>query len=204
MPLVLLTFVFLLPLSGCNVSSFVNKFLFISVEQAQAILDQLVKDQNPNIETVLNGIGFHVLEGNRVKRRFTINEHDRSFPGEWKQNHVFTEPNKSLVWGDKLDKDHFPAHYQVLNTRLLESFCKMYFPNKLVVMVYGDDLMKFYETIKDIPGVHPPVVTGVCTEWAPVVVNDLEVFYQICYRFDKFSDITIYCFKDNFLTSSWE
>jgi hypothetical protein len=64
--------------------------------------------------------------------------------------------------------------------------------------------MKFQETIKDILGVHTPVVTGVCTEWAPVVVNDLEVFNQICRRFDKFSDITVYWFKDNFLTSSWE
>jgi len=172
----------------------------LSVQQVQKIYDRISKVSilSEFAKDTVEFLGFKVNEQEIVSRLEKYNN-------DWNYVDNFViQPGNQVSFGDGFNKDGHFMHYQVLELDVLQTFCRMYFPDQLVVMVRGDDFQNFYETIKDIPGIHQPKITGVSTEWVPVVVSNKDLFYQIIRRFDKMSEIYIYWFIDNDLEASWD
>lgn len=177
-----------------------NKMRILSIQQAQQIYDRLVQTPSTKeeAENTLLAIGFHINDRGFVSR---VEKHNP----DWHHTDTFmVQSGKELTYGDDLDNQGYPNHFQILERDVLETFCRMYFPNQMVILVKGDDFLTFYDIIKDIPGVHPPVYSGASTEWIPVVVAKEKLFRQITHRFDKMSEIYIYWFNDNVLEASWD
>ena len=172
----------------------------LSVQQIQQIYNRI-----SNV-SILGHLSKDIIEylGFRVDKRGIV-QRNSSYNPDWKYTNNFViQPGNQISFGDELDKIGCVGRYQVLERDVLQAFCRMYFPYQMVVMVEGDNFPKFYDLVKDIPGVHKPNLTGVSTDWVPVVVSTRELFNQIICRFDKMSEIYIYWFIDNELEASWD